>query len=159
MLLLLLSFIRSVHECVRTRDVAYDVTSTETSKACSVKRHEIIRRRVDFSSPRSIMLGRVRETEMELSSSNVTVAIGRDYVSIWSRGSSVSIVCGYGLDDLATAVRSPSEARDFSSNFCVQTGSGAHPASFTMGTEGPFPEGKARPGRDCDQSPHPMPRS
>jgi hypothetical protein len=53
-----------------------DVTSTETSKARSMKRHEIIRRRVDFSSPRSIMLGRVRETEMELSSSNVTVAIG-----------------------------------------------------------------------------------
>jgi hypothetical protein len=36
---------------------------------------------------------------------------------------------------------------------CVQTGSGAHPASCTMGTGGPFPEGKARPGRDADHSP------
>jgi hypothetical protein len=43
--------------------------------------------------------------------------------------------------------------RDFSCNLCVQTGSGAHPASSTMGTGGPFPGGKARPGRDADHSP------
>jgi hypothetical protein len=30
---------------------------------------------------------------------------------------------------------------------------GAHPASCTMGTGGPFPGGKARPGRDADHSP------
>jgi hypothetical protein len=36
---------------------------------------------------------------------------------------------------------------------CVQTGSGAHPASCPMGTGGPFPGGKARPGRDTDHSP------
>jgi hypothetical protein len=35
---------------------------------------------------------------------------------------------------------------------CVQTGSGAHPASCTMGTGGPFPGAKARPGRDADHS-------
>jgi hypothetical protein len=35
----------------------------------------------------------------------------------------------------------------------VQTGSGAHPASCTMGTGGSFPGGKARPGRDADHSP------
>jgi hypothetical protein len=29
----------------------------------------------------------------------------------------------------------------------------AHPASCTMGTGGPFPGGKARPGRDADHSP------
>jgi hypothetical protein len=28
-----------------------------------------------------------------------------------------------------------------------------HPASCTMGTGGPFPGGKARPGRDNDHSP------
>jgi hypothetical protein len=33
------------------------------------------------------------------------------------------------------------------------TGSGAHPASCTMGTGGPFPGGKARPERDADHSP------
>jgi hypothetical protein len=70
-----------------------------------------------------------------------------------SRGSSVSIVSGYGLDDRAIEVRSPAGAKDFSSNLCVQTGSGAHPASYTIGTGGPFPGGKARPGRDADHSP------
>jgi hypothetical protein len=68
-------------------------------------------------------------------------------------GSSVSIVSGYGLDDRKIEVRSPAGAKDFSSSLCVQTGSGAHPASCTMGTGGPFPEGKAWPGREADHSP------
>jgi hypothetical protein len=55
--------------------------------------------------------------------------------------------------DWAAGVRSPTEAEDFSSNLCVQTGSGAHWASYTMGTGGSFPGGKARPGRDADHSP------
>jgi hypothetical protein len=42
---------------------------------------------------------------------------------------------------------------------CVQTGSGAHPASCPMGTAGPFRGGKARPGRDADHSPHLVPKS
>jgi len=50
-----------------------------------------------------------------------------------------SIVSDYGLDDRAIGVRSPAGAKDFSSSLCVQTGSGAHPASCTMGTGGPFP--------------------
>jgi hypothetical protein len=37
--------------------------------------------------------------------------------------------------------------RDFSSSLCVQTGSGARPASCTMGTGG------TRPGRNADHSP------
>jgi hypothetical protein len=45
-----------------------------------------------------------------------------------------------------------SGAKDFSSILYVQTGSEAHPASCTMGTGGPFPGGKARPGRDADHS-------
>jgi hypothetical protein len=57
-------------------------------------------------------------------------------------------VSDYGLDDRAIEVRSPAGAKDFSSNLCVQTGFGAHPASCTMGTGG-----KARPGRDADHSP------
>jgi hypothetical protein len=70
-------------------------------------------------------------------------------------GSSGSIVSGYGLDDRAIEVRSPAGAKDFFSNLFVQTGSGAHPASCTMGTGGPFPGAKARPGRDADHSPPP----
>jgi hypothetical protein len=65
-------------------------------------------------------------------------------------GSSGSTVSGYGLDDRAIGVRSPAGPKDFSSILCVQTGSGAHPASCTMGTGGPFPGAKARPGRDAD---------
>jgi hypothetical protein len=52
--------------------------------------------------------------------------------------------------DWMTGVWSPTEAEDFSSSICVQTGSGAHPASCTMGTRGPFPEGKAGLGHDAD---------
>jgi hypothetical protein len=61
-------------------------------------------------------------------------------------------VSGYGLEDREIQVRSPAEAKDFSSSLCVQTGSGAHPASCTMGTGDPFPGVKARPGRDADHS-------
>jgi hypothetical protein len=70
-----------------------------------------------------------------------------------SRVSSGSIVSDYGLDDRAIGVRSPAGAEDFSSILCIQTGSGAHPASCTVGTGGPFPGGKARPERGADHSP------
>jgi hypothetical protein len=51
-------------------------------------------------------------------------------------GSSVSTVSDYRQDDRDSI---PAEAEDFSSNLCVQTGSGAHPASCPVGTGGPFP--------------------
>jgi hypothetical protein len=56
-------------------------------------------------------------------------------------GSSGSIVSDYGLDDRAIGVRSPAGAKDFSFILCVQTGSGVHPASCTVGTGGPLPRG------------------
>jgi hypothetical protein len=62
-------------------------------------------------------------------------------------------VSDYGMYDRAIGVRSPAVAKDFSSSLCVQTGSGTHPVSCTLGTGGPFPGGKARPGRDADHSP------
>jgi hypothetical protein len=58
-------------------------------------------------------------------------------------------VSDYGLYDRGSY---PERAEDFSSSPCVQTGSGTRPASYTMGTGGPFPGGKARPGRDDDHS-------
>jgi hypothetical protein len=70
-----------------------------------------------------------------------------------SRGSSGSTVSDYGLDDQVIGVRSPTGAEDFSSIPCAQTGFGVHPASNPMGTGGPFPAGKARPGREADHSP------
>jgi hypothetical protein len=75
------------------------------------------------------------------------------YICSFCRGSSVSIVSGYELDDPEIEVLSQAVARDFPCNICVQTGSGAHPASCAMGTGGPFPGVKARPGCDADHSP------
>jgi hypothetical protein len=64
-----------------------------------------------------------------------------------------SIVVGTYLYYWMTRVRAPTEAEDFSSSLCVQSGSGVHPASCTMGTGGPFPGGIARPRCDADHSP------
>jgi hypothetical protein len=86
--------------------------------------------------------------------SEFKILIGNDLSLVRKYGvSSGSIVSDYGLDDRAIGVRSPAGAKDFSSTLCVQTGSGTHPASCTMGTGGPFPGGKARPGRDADHLP------
>jgi hypothetical protein len=97
------------------------------------------------------------------------VALGQVYIRVLrlypatthsiEPGSSVSVVSGYGLDDRAIEVRSPAERKDFYSSVCVQTSSGAHPASCTVGTGGPFPGSKARPGRDADHSLHLVSRS
>jgi hypothetical protein len=75
--------------------------------------------------------------------------------------SSGSIVSDYGLDDQVIEVRSPTGTEDFSSSPCIQTGSGAHPASYPMGTPAsypvgtgdPFPGGKVQLGHDADHSP------
>jgi hypothetical protein len=54
---------------------------------------------------------------------------------------------GYGLGKRA-------KAKDFSSSLCVQTGSGALPTSYLMGTGGPFPEGKRGQGMTLTTHPH-----
>jgi hypothetical protein len=66
---------------------------------------------------------------------------------------SVTIVSGYGLDNRQSRFDPRQRRKDFSSSLCVQTGSESHPASCTMGTGGPIPGAKARPGRDTDHSP------
>jgi hypothetical protein len=53
------------------------------------------------------------------------------------------IALGYGLDDRCSRVRFPEGAGNFSLHHRVQTGSGAYPASYPMGTTGSFPGGKA----------------
>jgi hypothetical protein len=62
------------------------------------------------------------------------------------RDSSVGIETRYG-DRIRVGVK-------FSAS--VQTGPGAHPASYTMGT-GSFP-GAKRPGRGVDHPPHQAPK-
>jgi hypothetical protein len=65
----------------------------------------------------------------------------------------------YGLDDQAIEDRSPAGAKDFSSSLCVQTGSGAHPATCTMGTGGTFPGAKRSRSMKLTTHPHLVPRS
>jgi hypothetical protein len=60
-----------------------------------------------------------------------------------SRDSIVGIALGYGLHDRGSGVRFPAGAGNFSLHHRVRTGSGAHPASYPMGTTGSFPGGKA----------------
>jgi hypothetical protein len=55
------------------------------------------------------------------------------------------------MDDREVGVRVPLRAK-FSLLYVVQTGSGVHPTSYTMGTGGSFPEVKG-PGRVADHSP------
>jgi hypothetical protein len=57
-----------------------------------------------------------------------------------SRDSSVGIALGYGLDDRGSRVRFSAGAGNLSLHHRVQNGSGAHPASYPMGTRG-FPWG------------------
>jgi hypothetical protein len=60
-----------------------------------------------------------------------------------SRDSSVGITTGYGLEDRGSRVRLPAGAGNFTLHHRVQSGSGAHPASYPRGTRGSFPGGKA----------------
>jgi hypothetical protein len=69
-----------------------------------------------------------------------------------SRGSSVSIALGYGLDDRGSRVRFPEGAGNFSIHHRVQNGSTAHPASYQW-VPGALSLGLKRPGREFDHSP------
>jgi hypothetical protein len=59
-----------------------------------------------------------------------------------SRDSLVGIALGYGLDDQGSTILFPAGAGKFLFT-TVQNGSGAHPASYPMGTRGSFLGGKA----------------
>jgi hypothetical protein len=67
-------------------------------------------------------------------------------------------MCGCGLDDRAIEVRSPAEEKDLSSSLCVQTGSGANPASCAMGTVVLCPELNRGRGVTLTTHPHTVPR-
>jgi hypothetical protein len=56
---------------------------------------------------------------------------------------SVSVATAYGLDDRVIGVRFPSGAGEVSLRRRVQTGSGAHSASYPMGTRDSFPGSKS----------------
>jgi hypothetical protein len=58
-----------------------------------------------------------------------------------------------GFSDRYKHYVTPTGVEDFFFSSYVQTGSGAHAASYPVGTGDPFPGGKARPERDADHSP------
>jgi hypothetical protein len=63
------------------------------------------------------------------------------------------------MSSLTLTVRLTAEAKDFSSNLCVQTSFEVHPASCTMGTIGPFPGIKGGRGVTLTTHPHLVPKS
>jgi hypothetical protein len=69
-----------------------------------------------------------------------------------SRDSSVGTALGYGLDSQGSKVLLP--AGNFSLHHCIQTGSGAHPASYPM-VSGALSLGVKRLGCEADHSPPP----
>jgi hypothetical protein len=60
---------------------------------------------------------------------------------VGSRDSAVGIKTGYGLDDRGVGFEFR-WGQEFSLHHVVQTGNGAHPASYPMATGGSFPGGK-----------------
>jgi hypothetical protein len=66
--------------------------------------------------------------------------------------SSVGIALDNGPDDRGSRVRFSAGAGNFSLHHRVQNGSGAHPASYPMGT-GALSLGIKRQGREADHSP------
>jgi hypothetical protein len=74
------------------------------------------------------------------------------YIDEKSRDSSVGIALGYGLKNRSSRVQFPVGAGNFTLHQRVQKSSGAHPASYSMGTGVPS-LGAKRPGREADHSP------
>jgi len=60
---------------------------------------------------------------------------------VWEPG--CSIRCSDEATGWMIGVRFPAEVRNFSIRYRVKSGSGAHPASYPMGTVFPFPWSKA----------------
>jgi hypothetical protein len=60
-----------------------------------------------------------------------------------SQDSAVSIATGYGLEGRGITEFESRWEQDFSPLHAVQTGSGAHPASYPMDTGDSYPGGKA----------------
>jgi hypothetical protein len=65
------------------------------------------------------------------------------YNVLGSRNIAVGIATGYGLDGRRVGVHVTVEARFSLSLHVVQTGYGARPVSYPMGTGSSFPGGKA----------------
>jgi hypothetical protein len=63
----------------------------------------------------------------------------------------VGTATGYGLDEWEVGIRVLKKSKEFSLLHIVETGSGAHSASYSMSTESSF-SGVKRQGREADHS-------
>jgi hypothetical protein len=86
---------------------------------------------------------------MNIYQNKLTRQLGMVPIDQSEPGSSVSSL----TMDWIARVQSPTEPEDFSSSLCIQTGSGAHAASYIMGTRSSFPGSKGWPGDNADHSP------
>jgi hypothetical protein len=77
------------------------------------------------------------------SDTNGCLKLAQVILSPKNQDSSVGIALGYATYDQGSRVRFPAGAGSFSLHHRVQNGSGAHPASYPMGTRGSFSGGKA----------------
>jgi hypothetical protein len=101
----------------------------------------IFKHRISQEIPK---IGDCYKSFLEINFLNILILVSRD--------SSVGIALGYGLDDRGSRVRFPTGAGNFSLHHHVQNGSGAHPASYPMGTGGSS-LGVKRAGSEADHSP------
>jgi hypothetical protein len=85
---------------------------------------------------------KVKEEEAKVTECRRKVHYEQQYNKRKSRDSSVGIALGCRLDDRGSRVRFPAGAENLPLHHRVQNGSGAHPASCPIGTEGSFSEGK-----------------
>jgi hypothetical protein len=126
------------------------VQAVRTSET-SVSLYQTTRRNIPEDSHRSVNMatGSGRKQPQKIT--------GTPVIYLWA-GVAQSVQCL--TTDWAAGVRSPTEAEDFPSNLCVQTGSGAHRASRTVGTGGALSPGVKR-GRGVMLTAHPLlvPRS
>jgi len=81
-------------------------------------------------------------SQLQFTCFQVQDALGT-YCCYKRRDSSVDIATDCGLADGMIGFRIRAGAGSFSVRHCVQTGSWAHPASYTMGAKGSFLVGKA----------------
>jgi hypothetical protein len=130
--------------CVNFPQHPYDICLLLMFSWHSMRTHNIftVSLKCHFGSPWYFRTIEWRHSRLYPVKSFVYAITVRFVLILWNiriRGSSVSIVSDYGLDDRTIEVRCPVEANNFSYNLCVQTGSGAHPASCTIGTGGHFP--------------------
>jgi hypothetical protein len=95
---------------------------------------------------------RTEEIHEEAKNSRSPLQIFEQHTVQMSRDSAVGIATALRAGRPGVEEYESRQGQDFSPLYVVQTGSGAHPASYPMGVGGSFPEDK-RQGREADHSP------